>query len=41
MRRDFHIDVEIRFFERSNEDSFKAVSQEILDAIPVGVIIVP
>lgn len=40
-RRDFHIDLEIRFYERSNEDSFKAVSQEILDANPEGVIVVP
>ena len=40
-RRDFHIDLEIRFYERSSEDSFKAVSQEILDANPEGVIIVP
>lgn len=40
-RRDFHIDVEIRFYERSSEDSFKAVSQEILEANPEGVIVVP
>lgn len=40
-RRDFHVNVEIRFYERSCEDSFKAVSQEILGANPEGVIVVP
>ena len=40
-RRDFHIDVEIRFYERSNEDSFREMSKEILEAQPEGVIVVP
>ena len=41
VRRDFHIDVEIRFYERSNEDSFRDMSKEILEAQPEGVIVVP
>ena len=41
VRRDFHIDVEIRFYERSNEDSFRDMSKEILEAHPEGVIVVP
>ena len=41
VRRDFHIDVEIRFYERSNEDSFREMSKEILEAQPEGVIVVP
>ena len=40
-RRDFHIDVEIRFYERSNEESFREMSKEILEAQPEGVIVVP
>lgn len=40
-RRDFHIDVEIRFYERSNEDSFREMSKEILEVQPEGVIVVP
>ena len=40
-RRDFHVDVEIRFYERSNEDSFREMSKEILEAQPEGVIVVP
>ena len=30
-RRDFHIDVEIRFYERSNEESFREEGNKILD----------
>ena len=41
VRRDFHINVEIRFYERSNEDSFRDMSKEILEAQPEGVIVVP
>lgn len=41
MRRDFHIDVEIRFFERSNDDSFRERSNEILQSQPEGVVVVP
>ena len=41
IRRDFHIDVEIRFYERSSEDSFREQAQEIVAAHPEGVILVP
>jgi len=41
VRRDFHIDVEIHFYERSNEDSFREQANEILEAAPEGVIVVP
>ena len=41
MRRDFHIDVEIRFFERSNDDSFRERANEILQSQPEGVVVVP
>ena len=40
-RRDFHIDVEIRFYERSYDDSFREMAKEILEAQPEGVIVVP
>ena len=40
-RRDFHIDVEIRFYERSNEESFREEGNKILEASPEGVIVVP
>ena len=40
-RRDFHINVKIRYYERFNEDSFKAQYQAILDCEPDGVVIVP
>ena len=41
IRRDFHIDVEIRFYERSSEDSFREAGKTIADAKPEGVIVVP
>ena len=40
-RRDFHINVKIIYYERFNEDSFKAQYQAILDCEPDGVVIVP
>ena len=40
-RRDFHIDVEIRFYERSNEESFREEGNKILEASPEGVIVMP
>ena len=40
-RRDFHIDVEIRFYERSSEESFREEGNKILEASPEGVIVVP
>lgn len=40
-RRDFHIDVEIRYYQRFNEDSFKDKCIEILNSSPDGVVIVP
>lgn len=40
-RRDFHIDVEIRFYERSSEESFREEGNKILEASPEGVILVP
>ena len=41
IRRDFHIDVEIRFYERSSEDSFCQKAEEIMQAKPEGVVVVP
>lgn len=41
IRRDFHIDVEIRFYERSTEESFREEGNKILEASPEGVIVVP
>ncbi len=40
-RRDFHIDVGITFFERSNEESFRKAGLDILAQEPEGVIVVP
>ena len=40
-RRDFHINLEIKFYERSNEASFCEVANEILEARPEGVVVVP
>ena len=40
-RRDFHIDVEILFYERSCEESFREQGQAVIDAQPEGVIVVP
>ena len=40
-RRDFHIDVEIRFYERSSEESFREAGKAIAEAKPEGVIVVP
>ena len=41
VRRDFHIDLEILFYERSSEDSFREQGDAILQAQPEGVIVVP
>ena len=41
VRRDFHVDVEIRFYERSNEESFRQAGDDILAQSPEGVIVVP
>ena len=41
IRRDFHIDLEVRFYERSDEDSFREVSEQIFEARPEGIIVVP
>lgn len=41
MRRDFHIDVEVEFYERSDEDTFRKKAQDILQAKPDGVVVVP
>ena len=40
-RRDFHIDVEISFFERSSDESFREKASEIIQAKPEGVVVVP
>ena len=40
-RRDFHIDVEISFFERSSDESFREKANEIIQANPEGVVVVP
>lgn len=40
-RRDFHINLEIRFYERSSEESFRQQGQEILEVAPEGVVVVP
>ena len=40
-RRDFHIDVEICFFERSSDESFREKANEIIQAKPEGVVVVP
>ena len=39
--RDFHIDVEICFFERSSDESFREKASEIIQAKPEGVVVVP
>ncbi len=41
VRRDFHIDVKIMYYERFNKQSFIERSQECLESKPNGVIIVP
>ena len=41
IRRDFHIDLEILFYERSSEESFRERSRTIIEAKPEGVIVVP
>lgn len=41
VRRDFHINVEIRYYERLQEDSFHQESEAILADNPEGVVIVP
>ena len=40
-RRDFHINVKIRYYERMTENAFKKESEEMLSENPDGVIIVP
>lgn len=41
MRRDFHVEVSISFYERSSEESFREKANEILADNPVGVVLVP
>lgn len=41
VRRDFHIDVKIMYYERFNNDSFEKCYTECLDSAPDGVVIVP
>ena len=41
VRRDFHINVEIKFYERSNEESFRKAGAEIFAQSPEGVVVVP
>ena len=41
VRRDFHINLEIKYFERSSEESFREVGSEALATSPEGVIVVP
>ena len=41
VRRDFHIDVEIRYYERSSEESFHEVAEQTIADSPEGVIVVP
>ncbi len=40
-RRDFHIEVKIRFYERWSEDSFRDQANAIVEDKPEGVIVVP
>lgn len=39
--RDFHLNIEIRFYERTNEESFLEEGKKIIEASPEGVILVP
>lgn len=41
LRRDFHIDVRMYYYERFNKDSFIACCQKCLESKPNGVVIVP
>ena len=40
-RRDFHIDMKIIYYERFNDASFRAKSEECLNQHPNGVVVVP
>ena len=40
-RRDFHVDVEIAYYERFNDASFLAQADAMMEAKPDGVVIVP
>lgn len=40
-RRDFHVKLEIAFYERSNEETFQQAGQEILQQETDGVVVVP
>ena len=40
-RRDFHINLEIRFYERSSEKSFQEEANAIIETRPEGVVVVP
>ncbi|MDD4533113.1 MAG: LacI family DNA-binding transcriptional regulator [Prevotella sp.] len=40
-RRDFHVKVEFRYFERFDDNSFHEGAQQCLDAKPDGVVVVP
>ena len=41
LRRDFHVSLQLKFYERFNEESFVGVTNECLNSNPDGVIIVP
>lgn len=40
-RRDFRINVTTRYYQRFNDESFQQVAQEVLDANPDGVVVIP
>ena len=41
LRRDFHVSLQLKYYERFNEESFVGVTNECLNSNPDGVIIVP
>ena len=40
-RRDFHIEIEIKYYERFYDESFDKTASDILDCSPDGVVVVP
>ena len=40
-RRDFHLDINILYYERFNTDSFQKATSECIDSKPDGVVVVP
>ncbi len=40
-RRDFHISLDIKYYIRSNDESFTQVANDVLESAPEGVIVVP